>query len=70
MNGSNHGALRTAHPCWVETQRSVPCEVFLSPHPGPLPWGEGEPYTALVSDRIVSNNRMAATGDGRNRLVL
>src|SRR6266542_4822671 len=60
----SHAALRAMHACQVEEECAVPSERLFSPHPGPLPWGEGESFSALVSDRIALYSRKAAIADG------
>src|SRR5687768_9095352 len=44
-------------------ERVSPSGRFLSPHPCPLPWGEGESFAALVSDRFALNGRSATTAN-------
>src|SRR5882762_8728055 len=65
----SHAALRATLLCYVEDQRASPSQKLLSPHPDPLPWGEGESFAGCVSDRIVSNGRSAAIASGASEVL-
>src|SRR5688572_26889700 len=44
-------------------ERVSPSGRILSLHACPLPWGEGESFAALVSDRFALNGRSATTAN-------